>query len=59
MKKLLVKCIETFLIYIYIQLLKILNDMIVIKFIFESPFYIKFFNLLHEFFYQSYIWGYS
>jgi hypothetical protein len=27
-----------------------LNDMIVINFILGSPFHIKFFNLLHEFF---------
>ncbi len=41
MKNLFVKCIETFLIYIFIKL-KSLIDMIVINFIFESSFHIYF-----------------
>jgi hypothetical protein len=52
MKNLLVKCIETFLIYIFL-ILKKLNDMIIIKFILYSPFHINFFNLLHDFFNQQ------
>jgi hypothetical protein len=39
MNKLLVKCIETFLIYIFL-FFKVLNDIIVINFIFESPLHI-------------------
>jgi hypothetical protein len=49
MKNLLMKYIETFLIYIY------LNDMIIINFFFQSPFHIKKFNLLHGFFDQSHV----
>jgi hypothetical protein len=49
MKFLLVKCIETFLIYIF-QFLKILNEVIVINFMLENPFHIFFKNLLHGFF---------
>jgi len=54
MKNLLMKCIETFLIYIFL-FLRVLNDIIVVNFIFESPFHILKFNLLHGFFYQSYL----
>jgi hypothetical protein len=50
MKCLLVKCIETFHIYI-----EDLNDMIAIIFFLESPFHIINFNLLHEFSYQSHV----
>jgi hypothetical protein len=39
MKNLLVKCIETFLIYIF-QFFKILNEVIVINFMLENPFHI-------------------
>jgi len=45
-------------IYIYI-VFKNLNDMIVIKFILDSPFHIKKINILHGFFNQSHVWGYS
>jgi hypothetical protein len=48
MKKLSMKCIETFLIYLFF-IFKILNDVIVISFILESPFHIIFKNILHEF----------
>jgi len=50
MKNLLVKCIETFLIYIF-QFFKILNEVIVINFMLENPFHILKKNLLHGFFY--------
>jgi len=53
MKNLLMKCIETFLIYIYIY--KVLNDMIAVKFFHKSPFHIKNFNLLYGFFDQSHV----
>jgi hypothetical protein len=49
MKNLLVKCIETFLIYIF-QFLKILNEVIVINFMLKNPFHILKKNLLHGFF---------
>jgi uncharacterized membrane protein len=54
MKNLLLKCIEFFLTYIFL-ILKILNDMIILNFILESPFHIEKFNLLHGFFYQSHV----
>jgi len=47
MKNLLVKCIETFLIYIF-QFFKILNEVIVINFMLENPF--------HIFFKKSFAW---
>jgi hypothetical protein len=49
------KCTETFLIYIYIQFLKIVNNMILINIIFESPFHIKFFSLLYGFFFINHM----
>jgi len=55
MKKLLVKCIETFFIYLFIYLFKILKDVIFINLILENPFHIKVFNILHEIFYQSHV----
>jgi hypothetical protein len=48
MKNLSMKCIETFLIYIFF-IFNILNDVIVISFILESPFHIILKNILHEF----------
>jgi len=51
MKNLIMKCIETFLIYI----LKVLNDMILEIFILDSPFHIKKNNLLYDFFDQSHV----
>jgi len=54
MKGLLVKCIETFQIYIFFNLKK-LNDMIAVIFFLESPFHFIDFNHFHEFFYQSHV----
>jgi hypothetical protein len=54
MKNLLMKCIETFLMYIFL-IKKKFNDVIVITFILASPFHIKFFNLLHGFFDQPHV----
>ncbi len=52
------KCIAIFIIYKFL-ILKILNDVIVINFILGSPFHINFKNLLHGFFDQSHVQGYS
>jgi len=54
MKNLLVKCIETFLIYIFL-IFKVLNDVIIVNFYPWSPFHIKIFNILHDFFDQSHV----
>jgi hypothetical protein len=55
MENLLMKCIETFLIYIYILFKKNLNDMIVVNVFLKSLFHIKNFNLLHGFVDQSHV----
>jgi hypothetical protein len=49
MKNLLMKCIEIFLIYLFL-ILNILNDVIVVNIIFESPFHINFFTFFMDFF---------
>jgi hypothetical protein len=54
MKNWLVKCIEIFLIYIFLIFFQ-KNDVIVINFNLGSPFHIKLLNLLHGFFYQSHV----
>jgi hypothetical protein len=54
MKNLLMKCIETFLIFIFL-IKKFVNDVIVIHFILGSPFHIFFKKNLHGFFDQSHV----
>jgi hypothetical protein len=54
MKNLLMKCIETFLVYIFL-FFKVLNDVIIINFDPSNPFHIKNFNLLHGFFDQPHV----
>ncbi len=41
--------------YVFNYFFKNLNDVIVINYILESPIQIKFFDLLHGFFYQSHV----